>query len=257
MGGGGSYPTNVSNAGSPVAPSAAAATSLPKGRGFVPRGFGAVDFSSPLSLRGDARGGNSKDPIALSCKPSLWGMNYQVANHQPPTGLLRSQDSTHPTISTASSSDVTIITTIHADGTRTNEFNPPPRLHRWNEIRRCGGAVNQSTDNSLRQIQQGEQFNRFNNVERDQRVQEDYMSSETDRLRRRFFAFTMVASILPFIAPVALVGGFNCALSWYTHGKVDGFTETQKRWLFAEMIFVFMAFVTVVVWAVLSNLGQH
>lgn len=66
-----------------------------------------------------------------------------------------------------------------------------------------------------------------------------------------------IASILPFISPIALGGGFNTALSWHTRGEVDRFSAPQMRFLFLEMVTSMIVVVTVAVFVTLKLALHH
>lgn len=164
------------------------------------------------------------------------------------------QDDTRPTISTVTTSDMTIHTVTQADGSQAYIFDPPPRLqpHGWYQRR---GAAPQSTDPSLAQIHLGEQPNPVNDaiVSRRRRQHHEPSISGLGQQRRRvFFMIIAIASILPFISPIALCGGFNTALQWHTRGEVDRFSPRQTRFLFIEMIASVVVLTAVVVFVVLK-----
>lgn len=168
------------------------------------------------------------------------------------------QDDTHPTVSTVNTSDMTIHTLTQMDGSRAHFFDPPPRLHPrgWYQ-RRC--AAPQSTDPSLAQIHRGERPNPVNDAmtSRSRRQTDHFWISDKGEQRRRaFFLIIAIASILPFISPIALCGGFDTALQWHTKGEADRFTRRQMRFLFVEMMVSVIVLTAVVVFVVL-RFGAH
>lgn len=169
-----------------------------------------------------------------------------------------SQDNTHPTISTVNASDMTAHELTQMDGSQAHFFEPPPRLHSqgWRQ-RRC--AVPRSTDPSLAQIHRGERYNRVNdpmNARSRRRGYRYWISAKGEQRRRAFFLIIAIASILPFVSPIALCGGFNTALQWHTNGEIDRFSRRQMRFLFAEMMVSVIVLTAVVVFVVL-RFGVH
>lgn len=81
---------------------------------------------------------------------------------------------------------------------------------------------------------------------------EQWYSPEADEKRRVFFLYTACLSVFPFIALIALCGGFNTALSWATHGEVNHFSKRQTNVLMLEATLGMIAWASLIVFGVLK-----
>lgn len=263
-----SFATNVSNAGSPLtAPSEVETPPSRRVSRFVPRVLGQSamhgrsHMMSPLATLGDDGDvkNNGKAPSILPIYEILQVFSSHPANCSARKGHLLSQGDSRPTISTITASDMTTHTITQADGSQAFIFDPPPRLHPsgWH-LRRH--AAPQSTDPSLAQIHLGERADSANHAVISHRHHQYHGHSISDlgqQRRRVFFMIIAMISVLPFISPIALCGGFNTALQWHTRGEVDRFSPRQTRFLFIEMIASVIVFTAVVVFVVLKFAAHH
>lgn len=161
------------------------------------------------------------------------------------------QNNTHPTISTANDNSGQIVHTFtYADGTRSFLFDPEPRLVPWDQRHRRGLAA-WSTDRTLQDIERGQQGRGLVRVLHSDKS-EHWFSPEADGKRRVFFLYTAFFSVFPFIALVALCGGFNTALSWTTHGEVNRFSRRQTNVLMLEAIAGLIAWISLIIFGVLK-----
>lgn len=142
--------------------------------------------------------------------------------------------------------------TIHRvnnlDGSRDVVFNPAPHLYPW-DWRQRRAAAPKSTDPSLANMTRGRlPVNEADNP---------WRSYQEDHRRNAFFLMIAIASVLPFISCIALSGGFNSALSWYTKGELDHFSRGQRRFLLVEMMVSVVILTAVVVFVVLKFAAHH
>ncbi|KAL1882252.1 hypothetical protein Daus18300_000738 [Diaporthe australafricana] len=223
--------TNASQAGSQLETLSSVVT--PRARKvsrFVPRGF--AQPSSPLSGRDE----NNTNALAVG-------------------------DDTRPTIiSTTTGSDLTVTTIRQPDGTQYRIFDPVPRLHPWDRIRRRT-AAQKSTDRSLQRIT-GRSFNNLDDMERGAayrriRDTESWVSDNAKARRREFFLIVALFSLFPFVSPIALCGGFNSALSWHTRGEVHRFSTKQRQFLMIEAIIAFLSVAAIIIFVVIKYALHH
>lgn len=128
----------------------------------------------------------------------------------------------------------------------------PARLHPWDSRLRLQAQA--STDQSLRY-----HAGPTNDLEREimrQAGEESWISHEAKGKRTFAFYIMVLLSILPFFSLLVHYGVFDSALSWYTHGEVGSLTPRQKRFIFMEMVFVCVAWPTVIVLLVAHFISQ-
>lgn len=242
--------TSASQFGSQIeTPAPAVTPSSRKVSRFVSRGFAQASSPLPGWDENDANGKNLRSEYQkVDAKPQeqVWLILQEA---------LVPGDDTRPTVSTITGSDLTITTIRQQDGTQYRIFSPPPRLYPWDRVHRRN-AAHKSTDRSLQRIT-GQVFSRFDNMERGgvhQRLcdADVWLSAHAQTRRRSFFLIVALLSILPFVSPIALCGGFNSALSWHTRGEVDRFSRNQRRCLMVEAITAFFAVIAIIVFVVIK-----
>ena len=108
-----------------------------------------------------------------------------------------------------------------------------PRLYTWDERRR----IQQGTDPSLRSLaSRGRDADpELGLIPPPMRGHDGWVSWESKRKRKVWFAGMTILSLLPFISILIHNGLFDSALAWYTRGEIHELTQRQKSFIQIEM----------------------